>query len=295
MVRRRTRHSNTLARVIERLMGKPPRRDNPNQPMVVTACEEDALDHLVSRQTTEWNASSSYIVMAAHATGEVHRVIRNLERDEVKHLCILSAASVYLLGPRPWGRFLDLIRKGLENFTIQKKKRSGGEVFGTNPVTAIEGITAHLLTEFFLRRWLKTVPLRTLALVFETQSTIPEPGPIPSAPGREAEIAEFLRLGSERRLRLDRWAPTLRQRALEQRSYEESHAAEIERLVAVELGGFEAAESSGAEPGRQMRKRIARLSRSGGKRLRRALLDRLRGFQLQNSASRHESSPIRRD
>ncbi len=111
--------------------------------MVVTAGEEDALRHLISRQTTEWNASSSYIVMAAHATGHLHNLIRNLERDEVKHLCIMSAAAAYLLGPRPWGRFLDLVRKGLDNYTSQKKSRSGGRVFGTNPVTAIEGIVAH--------------------------------------------------------------------------------------------------------------------------------------------------------
>ena len=87
------RHSITLARIIERLMGRPPRRDNPNQPMVVTADDEAAVRHLISRQTTEWNASSSYVVMAAHATGPLHPVIRNLERDEVKHLCIMSAAD----------------------------------------------------------------------------------------------------------------------------------------------------------------------------------------------------------
>jgi hypothetical protein len=211
------RHSNTLARVIERLMKMPPRRDNPNQPMVVTADDEAAVRHLISRQTTEWNASSSYVVMAAHATGPLHPVIRNLERDEVKHLCIMSAADQYLFGPRPWGRFFELVKKGLGNFTSQKKSRSGGEVFGTNPVLAVEGIAAHLLTEWFLRRWLKTVALRTLTEVFETPSSLAELGAEAASPERQAEIDEALRREREKRLRLERWAPKQRRQALAQR------------------------------------------------------------------------------
>lgn len=222
------RHSNTLARIIERLMKKPPRRDNPNQPMVVTAGEDDAVRHLISRQTTEWNASSSYVVMAAHARGHLHGLIRNLERDEVKHLCIISAADAYLFGPRPWRRFLAVLKKGLENFARQKQSRSGGEVFGTNPVTAVEGIAAHLLTEFYLRRWLKGLSLRTLTEVFDTPSRVPELASIELSPERHQEISEALRSGAQRRRNLERWAPRPRRRALEQRRLEEGQAAEVE-------------------------------------------------------------------
>lgn len=219
------RHSNTLARIIERLMKKPPRRDNPNKPMVVTAGEQDALQHLISRQTSEWNASSSYVVMAAHAKRQLHQLIRNLERDEVKHLCIISAASAYLLGPRPWRRFLDLVKKGLENFACQRRSRSGGASLGTNLVTAIEGIAAHLLTEFHLRRWLKTVPLHTLALVFETPSVLPELGDAAASAQRRREIGERLHREKGKRLGLERWAPAQRQQALKRLRLAESQAA----------------------------------------------------------------------
>ncbi len=211
------RHSNTLARVIERLLKMWPKRDNRNQPRGVPAVATAAVQHLIGRQTTEWNASSSYVVMAAHATGPLHPVIRNLERDEVKHLCIMSAADQYLFGPRPWGRFVELVKKGLGNFTSQKKSRSGGEVFGTNPVLAVEGIAAHLLTEWFLRRWLRTVPLRTLTEVFETPSSLAELAAEAASPERQAEINEALRREREKRLRLERWAPKQRRQALEQR------------------------------------------------------------------------------
>jgi hypothetical protein len=277
------RHSNALARIIERLTKKPPRRDNPNQPMVVTADEEAALSHLTSRQTTEWNASSSYIVMAAHATGHLHGLIRNLERDEVKHLCIISAAGVYLLGWRPWGRFRDLVRKGVGNYERQKESRSGGDVFGTNPITAIEGITAHLLTEYYLRKWLETVPLRTLTTVFETPSSIPEPGQSAVSPERMAEIEDASNRGKDKRLRLDRWAAEQRQQALRQGEWEESHQEEVARIVESELGGFENAEDPGSDGDRAVRGRIRRLTGTRGKEMRATLLDRLRDFQIRNN------------
>jgi hypothetical protein len=286
------RHSNTLARIIERLMKKSPRRDNPNKPMIVTAGEEDALRHLISRQTSEWNASSSYILMAAHATGHLANLIRNLERDEVKHLCIMSAAASYLLGSRPWGRFLDLVRKGLGNYTSQKKSRSGGAVFGTNPITAIEGIVAHLLTEFYLRKWLKTVPLRTLTVVFETPSSLPEFGASAPSPQRQAEVDELLNGGKEKRLKLDRWAPEKRRQALERQRFERSNEGAIERVIALELDGFRGAEWPGSERDKVVRKRIGRITRGGSRILRASLIDHLRDYQVQyNHHAKSQASP----
>ncbi len=277
------RHSNTLARIIERLMKKPPRRDNPNKPMVVTATEEDALRHLISRQTTEWNASSSYIVMAAHATGHLHSLIRNLERDEVKHLCIISAASAYLLGPRPWRRFLDLVRKGLGNFTNQKKSRSGGDAFGTNPITAIEGIAAHLLTEYYLRKWLKTVPLRTLKLVFETPSSLPELGASVLSPERQTEMDAALNRGREKRLALDRWEPETRLQAAQQRQFEASQNLATAQIIAVDLGGFQGCETPGTEQDKDLRKRIRRGEYGSDRVLQNSLIDHLRDFQIRHN------------
>ena len=277
------RHSNTLARIIERLMKMPPKRDNPNKPMAVTADEGAALQHLISRQTSEWKASSSYVIMAAHATGHLHNLIRNLERDEIKHLCIMSAADAYLLGPRPWRRFLDLVKKGLGNYTSQKKSRSGGDAFGTNPVTAIEGIAAHLLTEFWLRKWLRTIPLRTLTIVFEMPSGIPELPAFAPAPQRQAQIDEALKNGQNKRLKLDRWEPEQKRRALEQRRFEESYAGVIEETIESQPEGFNGAESPGSQRENELRKLIRQVTRTGTKKLRICLLGRLRDFQVRNN------------
>ena len=208
-----------------------PSRDNPNVPMIVTADEEAAVQHLISRQTTEWNASSSYVVLAAHAAGHLHGLIRNLTRDEIKHLAIMSAADRYLFGPRPWRRFLALVKKGLGNYTGQRGSRSGGASLGSNPITALEGIAAHLLTERYLRKWLDTVPLRTLAIVFETPSSLPELAAFAPSPERQAQIDLELEQGRDKRVRFVRWDPEQRRRALAQQRFEKDVEGEVQEKI----------------------------------------------------------------
>ena len=131
------RHGNVFAKAIERLTNTSPARDNPNEPRAVTADEDEAMRHLISREAAEWASSSTYIVMAAHASGSLHTLLRNVARDEIKHLCILSAADRYLLGPRPWARFVELVKIGLEHYRGQRRRRSGCDRIGANAITAL--------------------------------------------------------------------------------------------------------------------------------------------------------------
>jgi len=94
-------------------------------------------------------------------------------RDEIKHLSILGCAYMYLFGPRFWKRLLDCVKLGITNYR-QRRNRSGGDLLGSNPILAIEGIAAHLLTAQYLTKWLKTVPLSALTTVFETPSKLPD-------------------------------------------------------------------------------------------------------------------------
>lgn len=204
------RHGNLFARLIERLTASAPPRDNPNQPRAVTCNEDDALRHLASRQAAEWASSSTYAVMAAHATGDLHTMLRNVERDEIKHLCVLSAADLYLLGPRPWRRMGDLIRIGLDNYRGQRRTRSGGDAIGANHVTAIEVVVAHVMLEYYLRKWLASIPVSTLIAVFETPSNLAELTDSTPGPGEQARLEER----RQARMALPRWRPRARRRAL---------------------------------------------------------------------------------
>lgn len=186
------RHANTFARLIERLTARAPDRGNPNVPRVADGSEAVARQMLVSREAAEWNSSSTYCVMAAHTKAALQTLVRNIARDEIKHLGVLSAASLYLFGPRPWRRFVTLIRHSLNEYRGHRRKRTEGEGMGRNRVTAFEVMTAHLMSEWRIRRWLRSLPVRTLAWAFEVDDT----------PGSEARRA------------LSRWDAAARQRAL---------------------------------------------------------------------------------
>ena len=250
------RHATTFARIIERLTDTSPAGDNPNRPKVVTSSEADAVRLVISRQAAEWNSSSTYTVMAVHATGDLHHALRNLARDEIKHLAILGAADRYLFGRRPWQRFGVLVRQGLDEYRAQRHRRSGGDLMGINPVTALEVVAAHLLEEFFIRRWLETLPLPTLEAVFEAPSSLPELAAAAAPPDRRAALEGIVRTGQEKRANLSRWAPRERERASARRAFEADHAREIEETVHHEFDGFRGAESPGSRRDRDARKKI---------------------------------------
>jgi len=276
------RHATTFARLIERLTETPPPRDNPNRPRAVIPTESDALRLLVNRQAAEWNSSSSYIVMAAHATGDLHTLIRNVACDEVKHLNILSAADQYLLGPRPWRRFADLVRHSLGEYRNQKRARSGGADLGRNPVTALEVIAAHILTECRMRKWLRGVPLLSLSAIFEAQPDPQGLGGLTPCVQREDRFDETGRTERAKRLDLARWESGRRRNALAQRAFEATHAAIIRRTLARELDGLSGAESPGSQRDRLLRRRIRRL---GPARMRTALLGHLRDHEIRKTGN----------
>jgi hypothetical protein len=289
------RHGNAFARMIERLVHISPSRENPNQPMIVTPDEASAVRLILNRQVVEWSASSSYIVMAAHSSGDLRALLRNILRDEIKHLSVLSSADSYLFGPRPLGRFLDWIKVGIDFYRRQRTSRSGGDMLGGNHVLSLEGIVAHLLTAFYVTKWLRTVPLRTLATVFETPSKLQDLAAFTASPEQQARIDETLREGKEKRLGLVRWShgqrgQAARSKALARRRFEESHRGIMEKIVAAELDGFQGAEAPGSQREKTLSRRIASLALKGhglekhGKNmLRRCLRDRLRHYQIQNN------------
>ncbi len=250
------RHASTFARIIERLTGTSPGRENPNSPKVVTASEADAVRLVISRQAAEWNSSSTYVVMAAHATGDLHHLLRNVARDEIKHLAILGAVDRYLFGPRRWRRFGDLLRHGIDQFKAQKHRRSGGGLMGTNPVTALEVVAAHVISEYYIRRWLETLPLRSLEAIFEAPSSLAELAAAALPPEQRAASEATRRKGAEKRATLARWAPDEQRHALEQRAFETSQAGTIDEIVVAGLGGFHGAEAPGSREDKVARSRI---------------------------------------
>ena len=271
------RHAPALARLIERLTGATPRRDNPNTPVPVPATESEALALLAGRQSSEWNASSVYVVLAAHATGDLHAAMRNLARDEIKHLAILSAVDRYLMGPRPWARFRALVEVGIEQYRGHRQRRTSGRQIGANTVSAIEVIAAHLMEERAIRRWLRSLPLSALTAVFEAASRLPPLPASPPPPEQASADLEAARAGAERRETLARWVPRARQHALAQREWERAASAEVDRCASAMLGDLDAAGLPGTKDAARLWRRLGRLRPA---RLREAVRARLRVRQI---------------
>jgi hypothetical protein len=161
---------------------------------------------------------------------------------------------------------------------LQRQRRSGGRMLGANPVTAVEGIVAHLLTEFLVRRWLRTVPLRTLRAVFEAPSRLQALAASETGPAEAALIEESDRREAERRVSLGRWAASQRNAAEQQARFERENAELIESRIASDLGDFIKADVAGSEADQSLRRRLR--SSAGPSGLNAILSERLRDYQI---------------
>lgn len=156
-------------------------------------------------------------------------------------------------------------------------------MLGANPVTAIEGTVAHLLTEFLVRRWLRTVPLRTLRAVFEAPSRLEALAAGATEPDEAERIQETDRREAERRVALGLWPGSQRAAAEQKARFEMKNADLMRTRIAGELGSFQGAETAGSKGDLALRRKI-RKSASRGL-FRDILLERLRDFQIRGKST----------
>jgi hypothetical protein len=263
------------------LSGKEPSWDNPTVVAHVPLVEDSAFAHLDSRGSTEWNASSGYYILTGHTEGNHLAYIRNYLLDEVKHATIIGGARAYLLGDRPNNRLAAHIKKAMKEFKEQAGTRGGGNMV-TNPVTVIEAIWTHVLVEMQMRKYISTIPLRTLRAVFEFD--VPEyTGPKKDIdPAEQKRLDDLVAKNTEIRKNLGRWTPSQRKAALEQEKFEADHASMIEKEVIFEFGGFAGAEVPDSPIDLAVRDEIAARFPTAPL-MRKVLVDRLRDYQIRNN------------
>ncbi|MDB5039013.1 MAG: hypothetical protein JWQ35_2541 [Bacteriovoracaceae bacterium] len=286
--REEDRHADGFESMIEKITGTKPSRANPTVVSPVTSDENAALQHLYSRESTEWNASSVYVVMAAHAEGELKQFVMKLMQDEIKHLGVVGAADIYLLGHRPWNRLLQLIKKALSEFSEHKDARTEGQAFTKMPIMLFEVFITHIFTEYYTRKYLATLPLEGLIEIYETPSEQPELAAFKPTPERQAEIDRELQIGTEKRARLARWIEGQRPKALAQLEFAKKRNAEIEGLIDVGFNHFRGAEIPGSEDERGYLAlinsfEISSFSSDETALLRETLRGRLRFYQIKNN------------
>lgn len=287
------RHAPAFAHAIEHLTGEPAAACKPNEVAPVTSSERDAIDHLVRRQATEWGSSATYVVLAAHARGDLRRLLLNLALDEIKHLAIIAAADRFLLGPRPWRRLLAIARVMAHYTRHHTDHRSDGATIAGNAVTVLEIATAMALEEGAVRRWAARLPLAALRDVFEVASTLPAIAAFEPRGAEREEVERKTAAEASRRASLSRWSDRERRRAMRKLDVEARHGLVLDRMVGAQLGRFAGAEDAGSSGDREIRRRIRRLPLAAipaddRAAARTALVERLRHHQIRGN--RYERS-----
>src|SRR4030095_1645766 len=122
-------------------------------------------------------------------------------------------------------------------------ERTAGKKVYSNPFNIFEAFMALWMIEVRMRRYLCTLPLKTLERIFDTPSRLPERPSLATPQEREENdrrIEENKRLRKE----LAHWPEHLGKRALKQRRFEESHQELIKKIIATRLGSLQGVESS---------------------------------------------------
>ncbi len=232
------RHAGFLAQIVHRITGEMPSLDNANVADSNARDEKSAMKHLAERQTYEWNATSAYTFLMVHSTGYLREAMRNILRDEVKHLTIMSSAYTYIYGFRPWKRFMGIINNSLE---IRKKhdgKRTDTQSLQSNKMAMIKMVLTHLIVEAKMRKYLRTLPHHVLQKYFDSPSDLPQLGQSGLSEADKLEIENTRESYKQRRYKLAWWKPSEAQETLKRLSFAETHKAIIERIVQQEFSGF---------------------------------------------------------
>ena len=289
------RHGNAWAQIYERLTGIAPDRSNPNEVDELLDTVDDSFKHLMSRMTTEWNASSTYLNIAAWSEGELHNVIVDMMRDEIKHLSIASGAYIYLRGPTFNQRLIDMLKVAVGFLTYHQDARSTGSGMTNNKLSVVEFLYASWMAEMYTRRYLKTIPLRTLRMVFDTGTKLE----VKEVLAEDETLERFERWeleNEQRRKALSWWRPKAAEAALRQERFELIYKSEIRDLISEEFDRFKGAELYVSMRAEEFRTKIERfdfdLTRyvsdarvyRDRKLWKKILYDALRHYQIVNNA-----------
>ena len=237
------RHAELLRRLITILAGRVPENEKCAEPTITKNDDESAFRHLSGRNYTETGSAGAYAFMAAHTRDELRLALLNLVGDELKHLTVVGAAEFYLRGKDANNRLIRMLEKGFSELREAPNARTTGKKVYSNPFNMFEAFMAQFMIEVRMRRYLSTLPLRTLERIFDAPSVLPEVPCLATPQEREAN-ARRIKEHESLRKELAYWPEHLRQAALKQRRFEESNLELIRKIIVNRLGSLQGVESS---------------------------------------------------
>jgi hypothetical protein len=102
--------------------------------------QQDVYNHILTRITSEWGATSLYLWLMAHSTGELQQAIAQPLQDEVNHLAKFWGIGMWAFEDSYIARLQTMTQTLIDLFKHNQNERThGNDVFGfTNALSAVE-------------------------------------------------------------------------------------------------------------------------------------------------------------
>ncbi len=133
--------------------------------------QRDMYYHTLSRITTEWSATSLYIWLMAHSTGELQQVIAQPLQDEINHLAKFWGFGYWAFGDAYFIRLYGTAKHLISLAKHNKKERTQSEdMFKfVSPFHAVELAFTFTRIMVQLGKWNKTLHSSYLSHLFDNQ------------------------------------------------------------------------------------------------------------------------------
>jgi len=208
---------------------------------------KDAFFHLFSRNDTEWHAGSAYFLLGAHARDQLGQWIAHVRQDELKHQSIFGGLYKYIFGDTYNKRLFEMVKKGIAELREKGGEQSMyGDVFKTEPITAIETIYIHYLYEKQIRKFFSSLPLKSLRKIYETEILLEKLGAVPMSAEKEAALKELTERETNFRKTLARWPKAQREAYERLEAFEKRFSLNLEDLIKKGFNSFKGAEDFGS-------------------------------------------------
>jgi ferredoxin-NADP reductase len=202
---------------------------------------QDAFFHLVSRNDTEWHAGSAYYFLGGHADKALGTWIGNVREDELKHMSLFGGLYKYIFGDTYNNRLSGMLKKALQEAN-EKGNSEFGDVFATEPVAALEMLYTHVLYEKKIREFFKSLPLKSLRKIYETEVKLPPLKAVEMDPKKAEKIALATTQEESRRKGLARWPKKQREAAEKLEYFEINNKDLLDKIIVDRYGTFKGAE-----------------------------------------------------
>lgn len=128
---------------------------------------QDVYTHVLSRIATEWSATSLYLWLMAHSTGELQHAIAQPLQDEINHLAKFWGIGIWAFGDSYITRLKGMTKTLIDLLNHHQSERTHSVEFGfTNALYAVELGFTFTRVMARLNYWHKSLNLAYLENLF---------------------------------------------------------------------------------------------------------------------------------